>query len=204
MGPNAVAPEKTEAIMAAVNSVNRCPFCTGLHGELGRMAHVQDSLTIMGADSITDIKKLRTDPEITYARVFAETDGRGAAEGDAYKELVKATSPAYATSVRALCWFLAWGSITGNTINTFLSRLAGKPKSDSNAVFELLFFVYYAPLFAVIMLLINVFHVLPEVPKVVSASIGMVLTVCASLWIATPGVIGIVVPFSPGLIPPAP
>ena len=41
IGPNAIEPKLNESIMVTVNSANRCPYCTGLHGELARMAGVE-------------------------------------------------------------------------------------------------------------------------------------------------------------------
>jgi AhpD family alkylhydroperoxidase len=43
VGPKAaLAPKLTEAIMLTMNSVDACPYCTGLHGELARMAGTGD------------------------------------------------------------------------------------------------------------------------------------------------------------------
>ena len=41
-GPNKLDPKTSESCMLAVNSVNACPYCTSLHGELGRMAGLED------------------------------------------------------------------------------------------------------------------------------------------------------------------
>ena len=35
-----LAPVEKESIMVTMNEVNKCPYCTGLHGELARMAGV--------------------------------------------------------------------------------------------------------------------------------------------------------------------
>ena len=35
IGAPSIEPPLVEAIMVAVNSVNQCPYCDGLHGELG-------------------------------------------------------------------------------------------------------------------------------------------------------------------------
>ena len=41
-GPNKLDPKTSESCMLAVNSVNACPYCTSLHGELGRMAGLEE------------------------------------------------------------------------------------------------------------------------------------------------------------------
>lgn len=82
---------------------------------------------------------------VRYAHVFSESDGRGAEDAAAYAALVDAMGEGRAASVRALCWFLYWGSITGNTLNSALGYTAPKPGYDS--WFLALFFAYYALLF---------------------------------------------------------
>ena len=37
-GPRALAPTTIESIMVTMNTVNTCPYCSGLHDELFRMA----------------------------------------------------------------------------------------------------------------------------------------------------------------------
>ena len=34
VGPRALSPKTIEAIMVTMNSINTCPYCTGLHGQL--------------------------------------------------------------------------------------------------------------------------------------------------------------------------
>ena len=49
VGPRALEPRLNEAIMNTMNSVNTCPYCTGLHGELGRMAGINSYAIVEGA-----------------------------------------------------------------------------------------------------------------------------------------------------------
>lgn len=44
--------------MLTVNSAKQCPYCTGLHGELARMAGVEDSLKLNGATSVEECREL--------------------------------------------------------------------------------------------------------------------------------------------------
>ena len=118
-------------------SVNSCPYCEGLHGQLARMAGVDDPDQLMAATSIAECTKVIDDPAIVYARTFAEQDGRGEVEEQAFHKLAEDTHVGFARSVRALCWFLLWGSIGGNTLNGFFARLAGHRRFIR--LFELLF-----------------------------------------------------------------
>ena len=63
LGPRALPAATIEAIMLTVNSINTCPYCTGLHSELARMAN-----TVIDKRS----------PEVVFATVFATEAGRGA------------------------------------------------------------------------------------------------------------------------------
>ena len=200
IGPNSVDPELNESVMVTVNSVNSCPYCEGLHGELARMAGVDDPEQLMSAKSLSDCTRVVDDPAIVYARTFAEQDGRGSVEKEAFNTLIQATSEGFARSVRALCWFLLWGSIGGNTLNGFFARLAGRKKTGSSFLFELVFTVYYGPLFLVIALVNALLKFAPRVPKWFSALFGLVLTVIAGTWILIPGLIAQVVPAKPRIL----
>ena len=145
VGKHAVDPELNESVMVTVNSVNSCPYCEGLHGQLARMAGVENQEELMKAANVEECRALVDDPAITYARVFAENDGRGNLEEEGFQSLSQKTSAGFANSVRALCWFLLWGSIGGNTINGFLARLRGQGKPGSSALFELPVFPVLRP-----------------------------------------------------------
>ena len=69
IGPNKIDAETAESCMLAVNSVNECAFCTSLHGELGRMAGLGDTVwkKINEAKSGADIKKISgNDPMVVF------------------------------------------------------------------------------------------------------------------------------------------
>lgn len=200
MGRNAVDPELNESVMVTVNSVNSCPYCEGLHGQLARMAGVENQEQLMKASSVEECRSLVDDPAITFARVFAENDGRGAAVEEAFQSLEASTSSGLAGSIQALCWFLLWGSIGGNTINGFLARLRGKGKPNSSLIFEAGFFLYYGPLFAIIALVNLLLKAFPKVPKWFSAGFGALLTVIAGIWITLPGLLSYLIPSSPKVL----
>ena len=55
-------PKVIESVMVTMNTVNACPYCDGLHGQLARMAGVDD------VDA--------TLPAVVYATTFANESGR--------------------------------------------------------------------------------------------------------------------------------
>merc|ERR1711988_1896039 len=73
VGPRALKPTTIEAVMVTVNSINTCPYCTGLHGQLARMS-----------STVVDKKA----PEVRFATTFAEEAGRGVKVREAYTTLV--------------------------------------------------------------------------------------------------------------------
>merc|ERR1740121_1189290 len=98
-----------------------------------------------------------------------------------------------AGSVRALCWFLLWGSTGGNTINSFLfGRLRCAPKKGSSVVFETLFVLYYGLLFGLIAVVNKILTFFPGVPPWFSAGFGVLLTFIAGVWIVPLGLIATV------------
>ena len=200
IGPHAVDPKINESVMVTVNSVNNCPYCEGLHGELARMAGVDDPNRLMKATSESECRQLVNDPAISFARIFAEENGRGDKTKEALDQLCSATRPKYAASVQALCWFLLWGSIGGNTINAFFARLTGKAKEGSSFLFELLFILYYGPLFLIIAIVNALLRFFPRVPKWFSAGFGLLLTVIAGTWIVPVGVLSFVLPSRPNIL----
>jgi AhpD family alkylhydroperoxidase len=170
LGPNAaLAPKLTEAIMMTMNSIDACPYCTGLHGELARMAG-------------TDEETYASAP-VTFAKVFAAEAGRGGAVDVALGELKAAEGAARARSTRALCFALLWGKTTGNTINSFRDgalRLQSGP-------FHFLVTAFYGPLFAVIGALNAGLARLPPIPAAASTALGAVLWVPQAIHIAALG-----------------
>mmetsp|Transcript_60099 Transcript_60099/g.141469 ORF Transcript_60099/g.141469 Transcript_60099/m.141469 type:complete len:230 (+) Transcript_60099:38-727(+) len=183
VGPNSIPPQLGESIMVAVNSANECPYCEGLHGELARMAGV-DNKKLQAASSVVECTAVVDDAAISFARTFAEKDGRGDCVEAALKDVVKAHGQAKATSVRALCWFLLWGSKGGNTLNAVL--FGGR-----RGVFDIAFAVYYAPLFGVIAAMNKMLSVMPPMPSVFFKFIGVTLTVVGGSWLTPLGLLGV-------------
>ena len=164
------------------------------------MAGVDEPETLLNSNSEEACRAVVDHPAITFARRFAESNGRGEVTDNAFDELAQTQGAGRASSIRALSWFLLWGSIGGNTINAFVSRLRGKSKSDSSFLFELLFFVYYAPLFALIGVVNFILKFAPKVPAWFSAGFGVLLTCIASVWIVPLGLVSLLIPAKPRIL----
>lgn len=190
VGKYSIEPKVSEAIMLTMNSVNHCGYCTGLHGELGRMAGI-DVATCKKLDNATSLKETTDAMDhsaLVFCRAFALKDGMKI-EGDV-KKLEGKESKGNSASIVALCWFLHWGSFGGNTLNALFARMSGDKKEGSSALLEWFMLLYYGPLYLVIVLVSALLSVLPPVPKWLSGLMGLVLTTVAGVWIAPLGLVG--------------
>lgn len=176
--------------MLTMNSVNNCGYCTGLHGELGRMSGlpVDTCKKLNTAKTSEETVAAIDQPHVAFARVFALKDGRGMDSETAGLEGKIGKGPC--ASVEALCWFLHWGSYGGNTINAFPSRVAGDKKEGSSVLLELFTVLYYGPLYVVIIVVSGLLSIMPVVPGFINKFLGLVLTIVAGTWIAPLGIVG--------------
>jgi len=170
--------------LRALTYVHTFRYCEGLHGELARMAGVDKCAALQAAKSVDECTAVVDDPAVAFARKFAEEDGTGPAVEKAYAAVVQAHGTAGAGSVRALCWFLNWGSLGGNTLNATL--FDGK-----RGPFELAFTVYYAPLFGVIALMNAALKRMPKMPDVFFQGIGVTLTIAGGSWLTPVALLGL-------------
>ena len=177
VGPNMLDPKTIELVMLTVNSINTCPFCTGLHGELARMAKV-------AVDS-----KL---PATEFAKTFAENSGRGPQVQNAFSTLKDQLGVGKAKNVRALCWALTWGKTTGNTIKLSKEKLLSL-RWTSLTPADIVVLLLYGPLFVVIAVLNAALTIFPTVPPWFSAIFGVCLWVPQALHIAPIGLASLVV-----------
>ena len=178
VGPSStsLAPQMIESVMLTVNSHNTCPYCTGLHGQLARMAGI----------GMPDPE----DPAVKYARTFALESGRGSVVESSYDSLASAIGTDRATSVQALCWALLWGKTTGNTINSARDKLLNM-KFGSVTSLDLFVLAYYGPLFLVIGVLNEILTKMPSMPASVSAGLGAFLWVPQAINIAPLGIVSV-------------
>eukprot|EP00282_Hemiselmis_andersenii_P000732 CAMPEP_0114112488 /NCGR_PEP_ID=MMETSP0043_2-20121206/2413_1 /TAXON_ID=464988 /ORGANISM="Hemiselmis andersenii, Strain CCMP644" /LENGTH=300 /DNA_ID=CAMNT_0001204589 /DNA_START=52 /DNA_END=954 /DNA_ORIENTATION=- len=180
-GALVLSPSEVETTHLTVNSVFSCPFCTGLHGELGRMSDLgEKSYDLNSADSLDSC--LQATPHTGVARYARDFATKGRYDSGDYEQLSSSIGPSRASSVRGLAWFLRWGAFGGNTI---LST------TKSPSLFKLFFTLYYLPLYAIIKAFSAMLTVFPtKSPKILSQAIGLLLPVIAGVWIVPLGLVG--------------
>ena len=182
VGPNAIQPKLAESVMLKVNGVNLCPYCTGLHGGLAKMLGSANLREWRGAwDS---------EAVLSHALTHARTDGRGPSVDESFARLVATSGIGRANSVRALCWFLQWGSMGGNTVDAFIGR---RGNTNVPFLFRALVAIYYLPLFFIITVLNTMLKAINWIrfPGFIVSFIGIILTFVAGIWIVPIGLLGI-------------
>eukprot|EP00979_Chaetoceros_neogracilis_P013434 scaffold3835_cov295-Chaetoceros_neogracile.AAC.3 len=159
IAPIFLTPRQAEASNLSQNFVNSCPYCRLLHIELGRMAglHEAEKINDVGQVHPDDVEEVRN--FAMFGSSFGSTKGANSKELDEIHDEIEAKhSRLVARATRGLSFFLLWGSMSGNTINKFLFETIGKFKIGYNALFELIFVIYYGPLFIIISSGKIVFH----------------------------------------------
>jgi AhpD family alkylhydroperoxidase len=194
VAPFVLTPKEGESLMLAVNSSNSCPYCTSLHGELGRMAGLDEPSAINVSATVNPKNVQECQLFVRYGRIFGSNDGRGKGVEEEYQKLAESRSYMVARCARALAFFLMWGSLSGNTINAFLQGTLsprGEKKKGSNIIFEIVFVAWYGVCFTIIVVFSALLSLLPNnVPKVLSTVIGVTLAFVASIWIIPLGLMG--------------
>jgi AhpD family alkylhydroperoxidase len=185
--PLFLSPKDLETIHLSINSVNDCQFCGNLHGELGRMAGLEnEALT-------SDEENLAHDVFADFGYTFAKNNGFGTEVRTKYDEIVAAHGGFAGLSAEGIGYFMLWASLTGNTIKSFLEgTLRGSTKPGSNVIFEIFFVLYYGPLVIISVLLSVILKIFPSgMPTFFHVVFSLFLATVSSFWIVPYGILSI-------------
>ena len=138
-----VSPAFRERILLAVTSVNRCRYCQWVHTDLAvaNGMTTSDVAALLGSDTnnVPESEKAA----LVYALHYAETNRN---PHPAQREkLVTTYGEDAARDIENYIRLIFFSNLTGNTFDSFLSRMRGEPSSDGNAVFEGVFAALSAP-----------------------------------------------------------
>ena len=99
----------------------QCPYCTGLHVQLGRMAGLDDAAALNTTKEDPDQLERDASEEafVRYGRHFGQNEGRGPCVEKAYMDIADKFGRSKARAAQGLGFFLLWGSMAGNTLNAF-------------------------------------------------------------------------------------
>lgn len=193
VAPLALPPKAVESIHLSVNSVNKCPFCTGLHCEIGRMAGLEDAIAVNECAKLSDAETNDYGIYSEYGTTFGKHNGRGEEVESLFNIIATEHGTLEARCAQGIAFFLTWGSMGGNTLISFYrGTLKCNMREGSNVVFEVIFALYYSILFAIITIVSKILSFFPSnVPAIVNIIIGLVLPFVASFWIIPYALVGI-------------
>lgn len=138
-----VPPAFRERILLAVTSVNQCRYCQWAHTDLavanGISAEQIGALLGSSTQSVPEEERVA----LLYALHYAETNRQPAAAER--RKLFDTYGADVAHDIENWIHLIFFSNLSGNTFDSFLSRLRGEPNPEGNAVFEAMFAVFSAP-----------------------------------------------------------
>lgn len=133
-----------ERILLVVSGVNACSYCSWLHSHVA----LRNGLSTAEVEQLLNqlIPQVAEEKDITallFALHYAQSGGQPlAAEVEYLKDDYTLTE---ARGIQGLCAVIHFGNLCGNTFDAFISRLQGRPSSDSSLLIEIPVFVLFAP-----------------------------------------------------------
>jgi len=114
IAPLVLPPKAVESVHLSTNSVNKCPFCTGLHTEIGRLAGLEDAIAVNECGKVADAEKDEFGIFSEYGAAFGENHGRGEEVESLFEKIKAEKGQMAASSAKGLALFLLWGSLGGS------------------------------------------------------------------------------------------
>lgn len=138
-----ISPAFRERILLAVTSVNRCRYCQWVHSDLAAASGIsgEQIATLLGSstNSVPENEKAA----LLYALHYAETNRNPSPLHR--QQLVDTYGPDTAQDIENWIQLIFFANLSGNTFDSFLSRMRGEPSAEGNALFEAMFAVLSAP-----------------------------------------------------------
>ena len=129
----------SEKIRLATTAVNQCVICARVHYEWAQLAGVDrnEIRALLNNDlkggGVADDNELVA---LLYAQHYAESNQNP--DPDKTRQLHEYYGPATATDITLIIRLISFFNLTGNTLEAFLSRIAGRKPRQSNLLFEIL------------------------------------------------------------------
>jgi hypothetical protein len=134
VAPLFLSAQEMEAVQSAICGVNKSNISNLYHKEMERIAKMSGTT---GVEAF-----------VAYGRKFGLSDGSGETMWNIYDEIVVGRGKMAARSAEAVAYLQLWQDLVGNTIGAFLrGTLKCKKREEQNVFFEVLFFLYYFPLY---------------------------------------------------------
>ena len=138
-----IAPAFRERLWLTVTSVNQCRYCQWMHSDLASANGVSKEQigALLGSaiQAVPDEEQLA----LSYALHYAESNRQPSAIEK--KRLIEKYGQALAQDIENWMLIIFFSNLSGNTFDSFLSRLRGEPAPGGNIAFEALFAILSAP-----------------------------------------------------------
>lgn len=138
-----ISPAFRERILLAVTSVNQCRYCQWAHTDLAVASGVSSEQIGALLGSSTESVPGEERVALLYALHYAQTNRQPAVAER--KKLIDTYGEETARDIENWIYLIFFSNLSGNTFDSFLSRLRGEPNPEGNAVFEAMFAVFSAP-----------------------------------------------------------
>ncbi len=143
-----------EKIMLVTTAMNGCSYCAWFHAKVAATSGMKDEeiknmLDLQFQTSSTEYEI----PALLFTQHYAETNK------NPEKKMIDILTNFYGdeTSRNIILYIevMFIGNLTGNTFDAFISRIKGIKATDSNVIFEFVFFVLLLPIMIPVLLLKN-------------------------------------------------
>lgn len=203
LSPLILTPLEMDAIGRAMNEVNDCNLSSVYHSAMSKLSsNDSDGNNIVneGEDNNYYLNIFEN-----YGRRFASSNGFHMDSTIEYEQLVALTSENKASAVKSVAYYEQFENLFGNTIMAFLNgTLKGKSRSDQSFLFEILFLVYYFPLYVLLAIYYTVMQSVPVVycPTVVYKVNYVITSIIKTVYIIPVGLISFLVRSVANVSPP--
>lgn len=176
--PLLLSAKEIEAVQETISGVNKASISRFYHQEMSR---------ISGLDGITGVEAVTG-----YARSFALSDGTSTSMWAVFDEIAAGKGNMAAKSVEAMAYQQYWQDLVSNTIGTFLrGTLKGQSRAEQNIVFEVLFFLYYFPLYVLMVLGLMILKVFPSNNEYLFKFVTLIETAFLTIFTLPFGLLGL-------------
>lgn len=129
-----------EKIMTVTSAVNGCIYCSWFHAKQAISSGISEEevKNMMELQFHADAKEHEL-MALLYAQHFAETNRQP--DSEMTKKLFNYYGERTAKHMILVIRMISFGNLYGNTWDAVISRLKGKPATDSNLLFEIFYFL---------------------------------------------------------------
>lgn len=118
-----ISPIFRERLMMVVTEVNDCRYCRAFHRGQALQAGISTrEIAVISRGALPEDVPTRQIPALTYARYWAEAEGRPSGEGVTL--FLRSYSQAERDAIHVILYLIRMGNLTGNTLDSVIYTLS--------------------------------------------------------------------------------